>query len=480
MEVLMSKSGTFSDVFSAWGTQAHLGTSKEAKLSARYSLVDTHSCTVYGAHEQQAISAADAMKFGLAVGSCEPIGGGDPLSLQGAALVNGARAHAIDFDDYELSGSSHASSPIFSALFSLVRIMDLTIDEVCDAWLVGYEAIVWIGKALGYGHYDAGWHSTSTLGPIGTAAAVSKALRLSATQMGNAMAIAASSSAGLKSQFGYDAKAIHVGLAAEAGLRAALLARANASGNRDLWDSEYGFSNVYGTTDSIGFDEMLRSMKLGEGVDIYPVVRKLWPSCAYTHRPILGAARLHNEVGSIDEIDSITVRMPRPFQRVARFRVPTNDAEARFSINYCVIVGLINGHVTPEDFREHKFSEPVRRKLADMVQLDLYDLPKGDSGDIGPTTPEKITVVLKDGRRLEREILYVPGGTHAPMTEDQLLQKVADCDCSVEEAVKFLEAPGSISIRSIGLLDQKASPSGSGQAGIVQSAKRNRRVALGT
>lgn len=473
----MSISGSFSDVFCEWATRPDLGTSKEAKLSARYSLLDTHSCTVYGTHEQQAISAVEAMKFGLAAGSCEPIGGGDLLSVQGAALVNGARAHAIDFDDYELSGSSHASSPIFSALFSLVRIVDLTVDEICDAWIVGYEAIVWIGKALGYGHYDAGWHSTSTLGPIGAAAAVSKALRLSATQMGNAMAIAASSSAGLKSQFGFDAKAIHVGLAAEAGLRAALLARANASGNRDLWDSDYGFSNVYGTPDSIGFDEMLRSMKLGEGADIYPVVRKLWPSCAYTHRPILGATRLHNEVGSVDDIDSITVRMPRPFQRVARFHVPTNDAEARFSINYCVIVGLMNGHVTPDDFREHKFSEPARRKLADMVQLDLYDLPKGDSGDIGPTTPEKITVVLKDGRRLERDILYVPGGSQAPMTEDQLLQKVADCQCSVEEARKFLEAPGSVAIGSMGLLDQKASSAFVGQSAPSQRTTKNRQVA---
>lgn len=74
----MSNGQKFSDLFSNWA--AHLD-------------------------EQQAIAAAEAMKFGLQSGSLRPIGGGEPLSLQGAALVNGVRAHAIDFDDYKPSGS---------------------------------------------------------------------------------------------------------------------------------------------------------------------------------------------------------------------------------------------------------------------------------------------------------------------------------------------------------------------------------------
>ncbi|MBK0399031.1 MmgE/PrpD family protein [Limibaculum sp. M0105] len=195
-------------------------------------------------------------------------------------------------------------------------------------------------------------------------------------------------------------------------------------------------------------------MELGQAVNRYPVVRKLWPSCAYTHRTIHGAEMLHRGIGEGAEIRSIKVRMPEPFHRVAGFVVPNNDAEARFSVSYCAVVGLLTGHVAPDDFREHRFSDPVRRKMTAAVELDLYALPKGDSGDIGPSTPEVITVTLEDGRVLTRETLHVPGGVGSPMTRAQLLQKVADCRCSVAVAEAFLNADGATPVSETGILDQ--------------------------
>lgn len=93
------------------GDAADLGVDEYIREQARFTLVDTLSCMVLGATERQAIAASDAMLFGLKEGSVPPIGGGEKLSITGAALVNGARAAALDFDDYELSGSSHASAP---------------------------------------------------------------------------------------------------------------------------------------------------------------------------------------------------------------------------------------------------------------------------------------------------------------------------------------------------------------------------------
>ena len=64
-------------------------------------------------------------------------------------MLNAMRAHAIDFDDYEFPGSSHPSAAICGALCSLAQALPLSINQVCDAWIVGYEAITWMGKALG-------------------------------------------------------------------------------------------------------------------------------------------------------------------------------------------------------------------------------------------------------------------------------------------------------------------------------------------
>lgn len=447
---------TFSERFAEWAAQPDLQLADQDRAEARFTLIDTLACTVVGAQEQQPVAALDAMLFGQVDGGVLPVGGGQAVSVTGAALVNGARAHAIDFDDYELSGSSHASAPIYSALFALAGTMPLTIDQICDAWIVGYEAVIWMGMAMGYRHYDIGWHSTSTLGPVGAAAAASRALGLSAAQMSNAMALAASSSAGLKMQFGSDAKALHAGLAAQAGLQAALLARAGATANNRLWHGKYGFASLYGGENATGFDQAMCEMQPGSALEKYPVIRKLWPSCAYTHRPIAAAERLYQRLQPGDQIASIKVRMPEPFHRVAGFFVPTNDAEARFSVSYCVVVGLLTGHVTPEDFREHRFTDATRVRMTEDVVLELYDLPKGDAGDIGPSTPERIEVTLADGRVLEEVIEHVPGGVSLPMTCEQLLRKVEDCGCSATLAINFLSADGGMSLADTGMLEQSA------------------------
>lgn len=423
---------------------------------ARFSLLDTLACTIVGTKERQPQAATDAVLFGEQTGPVLPIGGGAGVSLMSATLINGARAHALDFDDYEQLGGSHVSAPIYSALFALSRVQPLTVDEICNAWVVGYEAVIWMASAVGYHHYEKGWHSTLTLGPIGVAAAVARALRLPAEQMSVAMAIAASSSSGLKAQFGTDAKALHVGFASEAGLRAALLARAGATANTALWHGVYGFGSLYDADVAKGFDTVLRTMQLGQALSKHPVCRKLWPSCGYTHRVIAGAEKLYQRLDRDDEVASILVRMPEPFHRVAGFAKPMSDAEARFSVSYCVAAGVLAGHVTPDDFRERNYSDAVRTGLSTKVKMDLYDLPKGDIGEIGQSNPEAVKVTLSNGQVLEEIVEFLPGGAENPMTTDQLLQKIADCSCSTERAVQFLHADGVTPLQETGILDQLA------------------------
>lgn len=441
----MSKSA-FSEKFCSWATTAELSLCQDARAVARFSLIDTLACMYLGRDMHQPQAVAAALDVDGDNGSVVSVGGGRGYTLTGAAFLNGTRVHALDFDDYELSGSSHASGPLFSALFSLASARELSIKAVCDAWLVGYEAIVQMGQALGYGHYDKGWHSTLTLGPVGVAAAVSRALGLSKEHMANAMALAASSSAGTLRQTGSHAKAIHEGLAAQAGLRAALMAQAGATANTNLWDIESGFIKLYGTEASLGFEHAMAQAELGQGIQLYPVIRKLWPSCAYTQRAILAAEHLSQQLTTDDSIAKIQYRMPRSFHQVARFGLPENDAEARFSIPYCVAAGLLAGHVTPPDFDESAFRDEERRALTNKVELDLYELPAGHSGDIGPTSPETLVVTCVSGKRLTEEVLAVPGGAELPMTEQQLLQKVSDCGLPPEQASALLLADDSTAL----------------------------------
>ncbi|MBM3629888.1 MAG: MmgE/PrpD family protein, partial [Alphaproteobacteria bacterium] len=187
-------------------------------------LVDTLACILAGRDEDVAVAARRAMASASGPGPARAIGGDARMSLPAAALANGVAAHAIDLDDYEIPGSTHPSAVVLGALLALATTRAATLREVLVAHVAGHEAIVRMGEALGHGHYLAGWHATSTIGPFGAATACPRLLGLGAEATAHALGLAASASAGLKHQFGSDAKPVHAGFAARAGLEAALLA----------------------------------------------------------------------------------------------------------------------------------------------------------------------------------------------------------------------------------------------------------------
>ena len=182
-------------------------------------LVDTLACILAGRDEDVAVAARRAMASASGPGPARAIGGDARMSLPAAALANGVAAHAIDLDDYEIPGSTHPSAVVLGALLALATTRAATLREVLVAHVAGHEAIVRMGEALGHGHYLAGWHATSTIGPFGAATACPRLLGLGAEATAHALGLAASASAGLKHQFGSDAKPVHAGFAARAGSR---------------------------------------------------------------------------------------------------------------------------------------------------------------------------------------------------------------------------------------------------------------------
>lgn len=74
----------------------------------------------------------------------------------------------------------------------------------------------------------AGWHVTCTAGAPAAAAAAAKSYGLSPERTAHAIVLAVSQAGGVQRAFGSDGKALQVGLAADAGVRAARLAAAGA------------------------------------------------------------------------------------------------------------------------------------------------------------------------------------------------------------------------------------------------------------
>jgi len=257
---------SFHKKFCNWASQKKININKVTYKRAENAFIDTLACILSGVKEKQ---SKVALKYCLENNNSKNIkifGGGKKLSISAACFLHGVRSASIDFDDYEYVAGSHPSAPIFSALISLAQMKNISIEETYQGWVVGYELIIKLGQALSYDHYYKGWHSANTIGVIGTAAAVSKVLKLNADQMANAISIATSFSSGLKQQFGTDIKAFHVGFASQAGVQSALLAKNGGTANQDIWNIERGFIELYGSKFSKKLNNNFKKSDLGNAI----------------------------------------------------------------------------------------------------------------------------------------------------------------------------------------------------------------------
>jgi 2-methylcitrate dehydratase PrpD len=410
--------------FASWAAKRPDDFSDDASMQARLSLLDTLACMKAGWTEPQTLKVAKAIN--LNIGADMPV---NPFhsamqTASSAALLLGTAAHALDFDDYELIASTHPSAVLVSALLAMAKQCNSTLGEFLQAYLVGYELIARCGENLGYGHYQRGWHATSTLGNLGAAAATAYLLRLDARSMVSAVSLATSMSAGLKVQFGSSAKAVHAGLAAQAGVQAALLAASGIEARADVLEVEGGFFDLYSGTDNRNLPV---AKKPGYATCWCPIVRKPWPCCAYAHRSIEAAITLAEKLGpEVAAISSAVIHIPAPYAEVVAVDNPATGNDARFSLVFCTAAALLDGEVSPASFNLAALARTDIRDLMQRLSIDAY-APEDDIDDISPVFPETLSIKLTDGRELKHSVADVLGGATRPMSQAQLETKFIAC-----------------------------------------------------
>lgn len=134
------------------------------------------ACTLAGNRETAVGIMSRVLKFSpgptLLIGSREAT----KTSLLDAVCINGAAAHALDYDD--MAGGGYPSAPVVPVLLALGESLQSTGRELVDAYLTGFEVRSRLSHVLLPHHYNAGWHPTATIGTFGAAIAASRLLKL--------------------------------------------------------------------------------------------------------------------------------------------------------------------------------------------------------------------------------------------------------------------------------------------------------------
>ena len=252
------------------------------------------------------------------------------------ALIDAAAATAHDYDDTHLPSVIHATPPVAAAVFSLARKHTTSGAELLHAFILGVETSCRMGSAVMPGHYERGWHITSTCGVFGAAAAASRLLHLNESQIASALGIAATQAAGLVEVLGSMARVLNAGFAARNGIGAARLAREGFEGPRAPIEGMRGFVNVFGGSRRL--DRLTDA--LGVRWEMLNIQLKPYPAGVVLHALIDACLEQRDRLRQASRI--VVELHPLAIERTDRAE-PRNAIEARLSAQHAVAVSLLHG-----------------------------------------------------------------------------------------------------------------------------------------
>jgi 2-methylcitrate dehydratase PrpD len=360
-----------------------------ARELVRQCVLDYFGVALAGAGDELVRLLLDEMAEAGGTRQASVIGRETQLPALSAALVNGAAAHALDYDDVNMAMPGHPSVAILPGLLALAEMRGSSGREVVTAFAAGYETACRIGAALQPGHYNLGFHSTGTVGSFGAAVACARLLGLDAETTATALGIAGTQAAGLKSQFGTMCKPFHAGKASQNGLLSARLAARGFTSRADIVECVQGFAPTHGPNFSP--EAALRSP--GAGLHLFANLFKYHAACYLTHAPIECARRLREEQQLVSEaIAGITLRLDASCERVCNIPAPVDGLQSKFSLRQTVAMALAGiDTASLAAYNAENARDPHLVGLRDRVTLDWQDS--------WPQTLSELEIELTDGRR---------------------------------------------------------------------------------
>ncbi len=410
---------------------------------AKWGMLDCTGVAVAGASTELGKIVDDYLHFVGGNPQARVVGLGTSANAPEAALVNGALAHALDFDD--VGGFGHPTAVLLPVIYALADLTKPSGKEAIEAYVAGYEVGNCLADRNTFGKIDTrswhlGWHPTGPYGALGATCTAARLLHLTREQTMHAMGIAASEACGIQKNFGSMTKPLHAGLAARNGVVAALLAQRGFTADLDALGGEQGFLRAFKGEGN--YTEELVCAKLGKTFAMSRgLVIKWYPACWSTHRATSGVIELVKEhrLGP-DDIDTIEVDLRLiPLLHTN----PATGLQGKFSMSFNLALGVLKGWSEIPDYCAPRTQEAGLRTVMQKVR----HVPDPADGSVN------VTIVTRDGKRIPKNIKHAPGDPSFGLQEERTLAKFRACAgyrlapgavASVEQDLLELESRASI------------------------------------
>lgn len=324
-----------------------------------------------------------------------------------------ALAHVLDFDDLHMASTAHISAVCVPATLAVGG------DE--GAYLAGAGVMARLGTALGWRHYQAGWHPTCTAGAPAAAVCAAVAMGLDPEPMASAITLAVPAAGGVQRAFGTPGKSLQVGFAADAGVRAAQLAAAGATGDPGVLED---WMRMVG-------GEPAAIVRDGPAVPGGLAV-KLYPCCYALQRPIAAVLRLRQVTA--EDVGGILVRTPESSLAPLIHHAPRTGLQGKFSLEYGIAAALLDGHPDLGSFTDEAVARPQARRLMELVSVEATARGEGLlAGEV------EVELTLGEGETLQSRLAAPPGAPGRPASETELEVKLSACVPDLVEELRGLD-----------------------------------------
>ena len=106
---------------------------------AKQLIIDVTGVIIAGSCTKSARSMCGVASDVYSSGSCNVLGRNKYFNPSGAAFVNGASAHALEFDDNCYAGVVHGSAVVFPAVLAFAQHQALSGKDLLKSFIVGLE-----------------------------------------------------------------------------------------------------------------------------------------------------------------------------------------------------------------------------------------------------------------------------------------------------------------------------------------------------
>lgn len=359
------------------------------------------------------------------------IGSDKVVPARFAAFANGVGIHADDYDDTQLAVAkdrvygllTHPTAPALPSALAMGEVLGSSGADVMLAYHLGVEVECKIAEAINPRHYQTGFHATATCGTYASASAAGRLMGLDEDTMLRALSIAGSQSAGLRENFGTMTKPFHAGRSSESGIVAAQFAAYGWSAAPTILEAPRGFFSAAGG----GYDHDAIHGKLGNpwtfdqpGVSIKP-----HPSGSLTHPGMTEMLRLirENDIKAAD-VTHVRVGTNSNMPNALIHHRPTNELQAKFSMQFCMAILLIEGRAGLTEFTDEVVMRPDVQEFIKKVDFVIDDRAEAAGYHLMTTY---IDITLKDGRTISGVADFGKGSPANPMSYDEVADKFREC-----------------------------------------------------